>query len=100
MDSDAQVKKPNKKVSLISINFHSCCLSSIYARASYLANDLATEASTYTYRPIILSTYLISVYTSKAISTFIVVPSIFNHHVSSSNHPLDYQHVRRINVHT
>ena len=31
---------------LISITFHSCFLSIIYARASYLANELATETST------------------------------------------------------
>ena len=47
--SDARENKPNKKVSLISITFHSCFLSIIYARASYLANDLVTETSTYTY---------------------------------------------------
>ena len=68
--------------------------------ASYLANDLATEASSYTYLPIILSTYLISAYTSKAIRTFTVVPSMLNHHVPFSHHPLDYQHVLRINVRT
>ena len=32
--------------------------------------------------------------------TFTVVPSMFNHHVSSSHHRLDYQHVLRINVRT
>ena len=47
--SDVRENKPNKKVSLISITFHSCFLSIIYARASYLANDLVTETSTYTY---------------------------------------------------
>ena len=69
-------------------------LSSMQGLASYLANDLATEASSYTYLPIILSTYLISAYTSKAIRTFTVVPSMLNHHVPF------YQHVLRINVRT
>ena len=89
-------------MSLVSINFHSCFLSIIYAGASYLANDLATEASTYTYLPIILSTYLISAYIIKAIRTFPVVPSVLNYHVSffPSHHPLDCQHVLRINVRT
>ena len=32
--------------------------------------------------------------------TFTVVPSMFNHHVSSSLHRLDYQRVLRINVRT
>ena len=70
---------------LISITFHSYFLSIIYARASYLANDLATETST----------LHISAYTS--LRTFTVVPSMFNHHVSSSHHPLYYQ---RVNVRT
>ena len=70
---------------LISITFHSCFVSIIYAGASYLANDLATEAST----------LHISAYTS--LRTFTVVPSMFNHHVSSSHHSLYYQ---RVNVRT
>ena len=69
---------------LISITFHSYFLSIIYARASYLANDLATETST----------LHISAYTS--LRTFTLVPSMFNHHVSS-HHPLYYQ---RVNVRT
>ena len=73
---------------LISITFHSCFLSIIYARASYLANDLATETST----------LHISAYTS--LRTFTIVPSMFNHHVFSSHHPLYYQHVLRVNVRT
>ena len=34
---------------LILVTFHSCFLSIIYAGASYLANDLATETATCTY---------------------------------------------------
>ena len=54
IDSDAQENKPNKKKSLIFITFHSRFLSVIYAKASYLANDLATETASYTctYLPI------------------------------------------------
>ena len=43
---------------LISITFHSCFLSIIYARASYLANDLATETATFTYICLYQYTYL------------------------------------------
>ena len=69
---------------MIFVTFHSYFLSIIYARASYLANDLATETST----------LHISAYTS--LRTFTLLPSMFNHHVSS-HHPLYYQ---RVNVRT
>ena len=69
---------------LISITFHSYFLSIIYTRGSYLDNDLATETSTLD----------ISAYTS--LRTFTLLPSMFNHHVSS-HHPLYYQ---RVNVRT
>ena len=45
-------------MSLIFITFHSCFLSIIYAEASYLANDLATETSTYTYICLYLPVYV------------------------------------------
>ena len=72
---------------LISITFHSYFLSIIYARASYLANDLATETATYTY---------ICLYQYTGIRIFTVVPSMFNYRVSSSHHLLCYQHVQRV----
>ena len=71
----------------ITFHFHRHFLSIIYARASYLANDLATETATYTY--ICLCQYT-------GIRIFTVVPSMFNHRVSSSHHLLCYQHVLRV----
>ena len=87
----AQENKQNKKVSLIFITYFPqlCVLPIIYARASYLANDLPTDTATYTNICLYRYTY-----------TFTVVPSMFNHHVSSSHHPLCYQQVLRVNVRT
>ena len=42
---------------LIFITFHSCFLSIIYARASYLANSIATKTATYTHICVCKHTY-------------------------------------------
>ena len=78
LDSDApEENKPNKKVPLIFITFHSCFLSTIYARASYLANDVATETST-----IHISAYTSLLPIPVHRRTFNVLPSAPNHHVA------------------